>query len=52
MVVSPDMYALPWADKAFDEEGRLKEAERQTRLEDMIAGYLGMTRKLSSTPAT
>jgi len=52
MVVSPDMYALPSADKAFDEEGHLKEAERQARLEDMIQSYLALTRKLSTTPAT
>jgi chromate reductase len=52
MVVSPDMYALPLADKAFDEEGHLKEVERQARLEDMIQSYLGLTRQLSATSAT
>ena len=48
MIVSPDMYALPWAEKALDEGGRLKEAERQLRLEEMIATYLTMTRKLAA----
>ena len=48
MIVSPDMYGLPWADKAFDEDGHLKERERQARLEEMIASYVGLTRKLSA----
>ena len=48
MIVSPDMYALPWADRAFDEEGHLKEKERQVRLEEMIAGYVTLTRRLSA----
>jgi chromate reductase len=46
VIVSPDMYSLPWADVAFDDGGRLKEAERQSRLEQMIAGYVTFTRKL------
>jgi chromate reductase len=50
MIVSPDMYALPWADTAFDEEGHLKEKERQARLEEMIAGYVTLTRRLSADP--
>ena len=51
MIVSPDMYALPWAEKILDEGGRLKEPERQLRLEEMIATYLTMTRKLAA-PST
>lgn len=50
MIVSPDMYALPWADKAFDEDGRLKEPERQARLEEMVASYLTLTRRLRPSP--
>lgn len=49
MVVYPDMYALPWGAKAFDEEtGRLVEPERQARLEAVIEGYLGMAERLAS----
>jgi NAD(P)H-dependent FMN reductase len=47
MVVYPDMYALPWAEKAFGDGGRLLEPERQARLETMIEGYLGMARRLA-----
>jgi chromate reductase, NAD(P)H dehydrogenase (quinone) len=50
MIVSPDMYTLPWADKAFDDDGRLKEPERQARLEEMIASYVTLTRRLSAGP--
>lgn len=50
MIVSPDMYALPWADKAFDEDGRLKESERQARLDEMIASFVTLTRRLSAGP--
>jgi chromate reductase, NAD(P)H dehydrogenase (quinone) len=50
MIVSPDMYALPWADKVFDEDGRFKEPERQARLEEMIASYVTLTRRLSAGP--
>jgi chromate reductase len=52
MIVSPDMYALPWAEKAFEEDGRLKEPERQVRLEEMIEGYLALTRKVSAAPGS
>lgn len=48
MIVSPDMYTLPWADKAFADDGTLKEPERQTRLEGMVAGFVTLTGKLSS----
>jgi chromate reductase, NAD(P)H dehydrogenase (quinone) len=48
MFVSPDMYTLPWADQAFTDDGTLKEQERQTRLEGMVAGFVTLTGKLSS----
>ena len=48
VIVSPDMYSLPWADKAFADDGTLKEQERQARLEGMVAGFVTMTGKLSS----
>lgn len=38
--VYPDMYALPWAEKMFGEDGRLVEPERQGRLETILRGYL------------
>lgn len=38
--VYPSMYALPWADRMFGEDGRLVEPERQSRLNEMVAGYL------------
>jgi len=46
VVVNPDMYALPWAEKAFGDDGRLREPERQARLEAMLGGYLELARKL------
>jgi NAD(P)H-dependent FMN reductase len=47
VLVYPDMYALPWADKSFGPDGKLIEPERQTRLASMIGGYLGVARKLA-----
>lgn len=47
VVVNPDMYALPWAEQAFDDSGRLREADRQQRLETMVAGYLDLARRLA-----
>ncbi|HWB40186.1 MAG TPA: NADPH-dependent FMN reductase, partial [Gemmatimonadales bacterium] len=47
VTLHPDMYALPWADKQFDAQGRLTEPERQQRLEKMVAGYLEMARRLA-----
>ena len=46
MLVYPDMYTLPFAEKAFDERGQLTEPERLDRLRKMMEGYLQMTRKL------
>jgi NAD(P)H-dependent FMN reductase len=50
VLVHPDMYALPWADKAFDEAGGLKETERGDRLTKMLEGYLATARKLAGEP--
>ena len=47
VVVYPDMYALPWAAKAFLESGLLSEPDRQARLEGMIEGYLALARRLA-----
>ncbi len=47
VLLHPDMYALPSANQAFDQQGQLKEAERQERLEKMLEGYLGVARKLA-----
>jgi len=47
VVVNPDMYALPWAEKAFAEDGRLVEVERQARLEAMLEGYLSLAGRLA-----
>jgi NAD(P)H-dependent FMN reductase len=48
VLVYPDMYTLPWADKAFGPDGKLIELERQARLASMVRGYLGVARKLAA----
>lgn len=48
MLVYPDMYSLPWAEKSFDESGGLRESERLERLRTMLSGYLEMVRKLAA----
>jgi chromate reductase len=48
VLVYPDMYTLPWADKAFGPDGKLIEAERQSRLGSMLGGYLAVARKLAT----
>lgn len=48
VLVYPDMYTLPWADKAFGPDGKLIEAERQARLASMVGGYLAVARKLAA----
>ena len=48
VLVYPEMYSLPWADKAFDEGGNLREAERLERLRTMLSGYLAMVTKLTA----
>jgi NAD(P)H-dependent FMN reductase len=47
VVVNPDMFTLPWAEKAFGEDGTLVDPERQARLEGMLAGYLDLARRLA-----
>jgi len=47
VLVYPDMYALPWAEKAFDVDGRLTDAERQERLARLVKAYLDVARKLA-----
>ena len=48
VLVYPDMYTLPWADKAFGPDGKLIEPERQARLASMVRGYLAVARKLAA----
>ena len=48
VVVYPDMYALPWAAKAFGEDGRLADSDRQARLESVLGGYLDLAGRLSA----
>ena len=48
VLVYPDMYTLPWADKAFGPDGKLIEPERQARLAAMVGGYLTVARKLAA----
>jgi chromate reductase, NAD(P)H dehydrogenase (quinone) len=48
VLVYPDMYTLPWADKAFGPDGELIEPERQARLASMLGGYLAVARKLAA----
>jgi chromate reductase, NAD(P)H dehydrogenase (quinone) len=48
MLVYPDMYTLPWADKAFGPDGKLIEPERRDRLASMLGGYLAMALKLAA----
>jgi NAD(P)H-dependent FMN reductase len=50
MFLYPDMYTLPSADKMFDEQGKLKEAERTERLRGMVEGYLKTARALAGKP--
>jgi NAD(P)H-dependent FMN reductase len=50
VLLYPDMYALPWADKSFDEAGQLRETERRDRLTKMLEAYLVTARKLAGEP--
>jgi chromate reductase len=50
VLVHPDMYSLPWADKSFDEAGELKEKERRDRLAQMLEAHLATARKLVGEP--
>jgi NAD(P)H-dependent FMN reductase len=49
VLLHPDMYALPWAEKSFGPEGQLKEAERQDRLAAMVKGYVEVARRLAAS---
>ena len=51
VVLAPDMFALPHADKAFAEDGTLADTATATRLARMVEGYLEMGRRLSGTRA-
>lgn len=46
--VQPDMYTLPWADRAFGPDGGLVERERADRLAAMVRGYVTVARKLAA----
>ena|SRR5881394_3237820 len=48
VLLVPEMYTLPWAEKAFDDQGRLNEQERYDRLKRMAEGYLRLAAKLSA----
>lgn len=45
--VYPDMFTLPHSHEAFDEQGRFKDGQNQTRLEKIVTGYLKMAPGLS-----
>ncbi|MEP7175476.1 MAG: NAD(P)H-dependent oxidoreductase [Gemmatimonadales bacterium] len=46
VMLHPDMYTLPGADKAFGADGRLTDQVRQDRLESMVKEYLTVAEKL------
>lgn len=46
--VQPDMYTLPWADRAFEPDGGLVEQERADRLAAMVQAYVAVARKLAT----
>jgi chromate reductase, NAD(P)H dehydrogenase (quinone) len=48
VLLHPDMYTSPWAEKAFGPDGRLIEQERQDRLAAVVQGYLTVARKLAA----
>lgn len=45
-IVFPDMFALPHADVAFDEAGRIKDPAMAARLEKEIVGFLRLAEAL------
>jgi NAD(P)H-dependent FMN reductase len=47
VLLYPDMYALPWAEKSFGADGRLTDPERQERLARMVKSYVGLATKLA-----
>ncbi len=48
VLLYPDMYTLPWADKAFDDNGGLKEQERFDRLKKLLESYIQLGSKLAA----
>lgn len=52
VTLSPDMFALAHADKAFGEAGELVDAATSDRLTRIVDGYLEMGRKLSGEGGT
>ena len=44
--VYPDMYALPWGAKMFDEAGELVEEERAERLKGMTDSFISFAERL------
>lgn len=49
LILSPDMFALAHADKAFTEAGELADPATADRLTKMVGGYIEMGRKLSAS---
>ncbi|MGE3800027.1 MAG: NADPH-dependent FMN reductase [Candidatus Kapaibacterium sp.] len=47
--VHPDMYALPWGGKMFDEEGYLVEEERGELLQKMVRSFISFTERIASS---
>jgi NAD(P)H-dependent FMN reductase len=50
VMVQPEMYSLPQADKAFAADGTLLEPSRRERLELVVAGYVATARALAAVP--
>lgn len=47
MHLYPDMYALPWGDRMFDEDGNLLEEVRAERLQKTVDGYLDVAKRIA-----
>jgi chromate reductase len=48
VVVHPEIFALPWAEQAFGEDGRLADPDRQAQLERKLHAYLELARRLAA----
>ena len=46
VVVYPDMFPLPFAPQAFDDEGRIKDPQVGERLAKLVQAYVEMARRL------
>lgn len=46
--VYPQTFALPSADKAFEDGQKLKDSATQKKLEDLIAGFISYAKKINS----